>query len=196
HTELLATLNVPHPHSGQTISLNERQVMLLRERARGLEAKLREFIQFAEENDALGEKLHRLALALMRARSLEAALAALYLNLHEEFAVPHTAVRIWDGGIPLALPEFAAVSPDIRALADGLSAPRCGSEVLPEVRAWFGEAGGHLRSFALAPLRDGGVRGLLVLASEDAARFYPEMGTLYLAWLAELAAAAVGRFVA
>jgi hypothetical protein len=36
--------------------------------------------------------------------------------------------------------------------------------------------------------------GLLVLASEDPQRFYPEMGTLYLARIGEMAGAALGRF--
>jgi len=33
------------------------------------------------------------------------------------------------------------------------------------------------------------------MASEDAKRFYPEMGTLYLNWLGELTSAALSRFV-
>ena len=195
HAELLNTLSVPHPYSGQTISLGERQVMLLRDRARGLEQKLREFIQFAEENDAIGEKLHKLALGLMRARSLNAVLAALYLGLHEDFAVPHACVRLWTARATLDMVEFALVSNALQQLVDGLTAPRCGHEAPEEVRAWFGETGPHLRSFAIAPIRETEVKGVLVLASEDATRFYPEMGTLYLSWLAELAGAAVSRFM-
>ena len=53
HPELLAEITVPHPYSGQAISLGERQVLALRDKSRGLEIKLREFIQFAEENDAI-----------------------------------------------------------------------------------------------------------------------------------------------
>ncbi len=195
HAELLNILSVPHPYSGQTISLGERQVMLLRDRARSLEMKLKEFIQFAEENDAISEKLHKLALGLMRARSLDAVLAALYLSLREDFSVPHACLRLWTGqGTPDRV-EFAAVSDALMQLVAGLSAPRCGPEAPEEVRAWFGDAGPHLRSFALAPMREPEVTGVLVLASEDAARFYPEMGTLYLTWLADLAAAAISRFM-
>lgn len=195
HAELLNTLSVPHPYSGQTISLGERQVMLLRDRARGLEAKLREFIQFAEENDAIGEKLHKLALGLMRARSLDAVFAALYLVLREDFAVPHACLRLWTDRAAPDMLEFAAVSDALQRLAGGLSVPRCGHEAPEEARAWFGETAPHLRSFAFAPIRESAVQGVLVLASEDATRFYPEMGTLYLSWLAELAGAAVSRFM-
>ena len=194
HPELLADITVPHPYSGQAISLSERQLLALRDKSRGLEIKLREFIQFAEENDAIGDKLHKLSLGLMRAKTLEAALQSLYLGLSESFAVPHSAVRIWTANAP-DMPEFAKVSVDIQVLGEGLSQPQCGSEVPDEVRAWFGEGGAHQKSFALAPLKEGNLTGLMVLASEDSKRFYPEMGTLYLTWLAELAGAACARFV-
>ena len=60
-----------------------------------------------------------------------------------------------------------------------------------EVDHWFGEAAPRLKSFALIPLKRNKVFGLLVFASEDATRFYPEMGTLYLQRLSELASVAL-----
>ena len=60
----------------------------------------------------------------------------------------------------------------------------------------FGEAGAHLRSFSVIPLRDTETFGLLALASEDAQRFYPEVGTLYLTRLGELVGAAIKRYAA
>jgi len=194
HPELLTEITVPHPYSGQAISLGERQVLALRDKSRGLEIKLREFIQFAEENDAIGDKLHKLSLGLMRAKTLDAALQSFYLGLSESFSVPHTAVRIWTANAP-DMPEFAKVSVDIQVLVEGLNQPQCGPDVPEEVRAWFGEVGAHQKSFALAPLKEGSLTGLMVLASEDNKRFYPEMGTLYLTWLAQLAGAACARFV-
>jgi len=191
--EVLAKLNVPHPHGGQAISIGERQLMLLRDRNRNLENKLKEFIQFAEENDSIGDKMHKLSLGLMRAKALPAVLESLYLNLTDQFAIPHVALRIWSVGYEL--PEFDPVSQDIHILAAGLAQPQCGPEAPQEVRGWFGEAGSHLASFALTPLKDANVEGMLVMASEDAKRFYPEMGTLYLTWLGALTSAAISRFV-
>ncbi|HNQ05491.1 MAG TPA: DUF484 family protein [Thiobacillaceae bacterium] len=194
HPELLTEIRVPHPYSGQAISLGERQVLALRDKSRNLELKLREFIRFAEENDALGDKLHKLALDLMRARSLEAVFQSLYLSLSDSFAVPHATLRVW-ADQDHALPEFASVSPEARVLMAGLSQPQCGTEVPDEVRAWLGAAAPHQKSFALAPLREDSLNGLVVLASEDPKRFYPEMGTLYLTWLAQLTGAAISRFL-
>ena len=56
---------------------------------------------------------------------------------------------------------------------------------------WFGEAAEHVRSMALIPLGQTSVFGLLALGSEDAKRFFPEMGTLYLRRIGELCAAGV-----
>ena len=58
--------------------------------------------------------------------------------------------------------------------------------------SWFGESAPHVRSVALMPLRrQTQVVGLLALGSEEPERFYPEMGTLYLGRIGELAAAAL-----
>lgn len=192
-TELLTQLNVPHPHGGQAISIGERQVILLRERARNLETKLKELIQFAEENDAIGDKMHRLSLALMRGKTLPATLEGLYFALDKDFAIPRTAIRVW-GAEASGLDEFSPVSEDMQALAGTLLHPQCGGHVPDEARAWFGEAGPRLRSFAMTRLRDGAIEGLMILASEEPQRFYPEMGTLYLNWLSELVGAAISRY--
>jgi uncharacterized protein YigA (DUF484 family) len=82
---MLTEITVPHPYSNQAISLGERQVLALRDKSRGLELKLREFIQFAEENDAIGDKLHKVALDLMHARSLEAVFQSLATESVGEF---------------------------------------------------------------------------------------------------------------
>ena len=194
--ELLTDITVPHPFGGQAISLGERQVIALREKARDLDSRLRDLIRFAEENDAIGDKLQKLSLALMRAKTLEAVLQSFYLGLSESFTVPHAVMRIWtDHALELSGPEFSDVSADIQVLVEGLNQPQCGPDVPEEVRGWFGGVGAHQKSFAMAPLKEGGLNGLMVLASEDSRRFYPEMGTLYLTWLSDLAAAACARFV-
>src|SRR5258708_20121449 len=64
--QLLESIYVPHPHGGRAIPLTERQIISLREKLRLLESKLSEFVRFGEDNDAIGEKVHRLSLALAR----------------------------------------------------------------------------------------------------------------------------------
>ena len=194
YADLLAQIELSHPHDGRAIPLAERPLLQLRERNRLLESKLHELVSFGEENDAISERLHDATLAMIRARSLEDLLAGLYLNLREGFSVPHVALRLW-GGEGGQAPEFSAVSEETRVFAASLTAPYCSPKPMFDSLAWFGEGVGELHSFAYVALHANGTAGLLALASEDAKRFYPEMGTLYLKRLGELLAASVGRFV-
>ncbi|MEP7068421.1 MAG: DUF484 family protein [Usitatibacter sp.] len=197
NVEILTNLQIPHPHGGRAVSIGERQLLALREKSKILEDKLHELIQFGEENDALGEKVHRLACRLIEAPSLDAVLDTLYLDLLDHFAVPHVAVRLWN--VAEENPdtkEFGAVAAEMRQFVEKMTAPYCGQHAVYESQAWFGEAAAHLKSFALVPLvRDGLAFGVVALASEDPRRFYPEMGTLYLARIGELVSHALWRFV-
>lgn len=200
YAELLAQIYIPHPHGGRAIPIAERQILTLREKSKMLEGKLAELIQFGEENDAIGAKMQRLCLALVATGDMQGMLQALYYNLREDFAVPHAAVRIWrsDAGAGAGEgPEFTPVSDELRQYAVGLEHPFCGPSGNVEVASWFGEAASQVRSVACMPLRDGSTAcfGMLALASEDILRFYPEMGTLYLERLGELASAALRRHV-
>ncbi len=194
HPDLLARIEVPHPHGGQAIPLSDRQVLGLREKTRALEGKLSELIQFGEENDVISERVHRLGVAMLAARTLPTLLHELYFNLREDFAVPHAGLRVWRGAGDGA--EFEPVSDALRAYAAELDAPFCGPNANFEAVGWFGEAAPHVRSVAFMPLRElDQTFGMLVLASEDLLRFYPEMGTLYLKRIGEMASAALLRFV-
>ena len=197
HVDLLMNLQIPHPHGGRAVSIGERQLVAVREKAKLLEDKLRELIQFGEENDAVSSKVHRLSCRLIEATSLDAALDTLYLDLLDHFAVPHVAVRLWS--VAEENPdtkEFAAVAGEVREFVEKMGTPYTGHHAVYESQAWFGEAAPHLKSFALVQLqRDGLTYGVVALASEDPKRFYPEMGTLYLARIGELMSHALWRFL-
>lgn len=190
YAEMLAEIQIPHPHGGRAIPISERQILSLREKARRLEAKLGELIRFGEQNDAITDKLHRMTIALVGARDVAGVLHVLGFNLREDFAVPHVAVRVWGD---FAQGDAAAASEEARTFAEGLNGPYCSAHAMADTLTWFGDAASHLRSFAYVPLRSDQTFGLLALASEDPQRFYPEMGTLYLRRLGEIAAAALLR---
>ena len=196
HAETLAEIYIAHPHGGRAISIAERQILTLRDRAKQLEGKLREVIQFGEENDAISEKVHRISLSLIASQDMRALLSSVYLSLREDFAVPHVALRVWGGNGHADLPEFASVSEVSREFAASLTHPYCSAHAMVDTAGLFGEASAHLKSFSYMPLRNGETFGLLALASEDAQRFYPEMGTLYLKRLAELVGAGIAHHVA
>ena len=195
HTELLADLHIPHPHDNRVISINERQIVSLREKNQALQNQLLELIGFGEENDAIGEKMHRLCIALLNISSMGELLDELKFSLHEDFATPHVALRLWNISCDdTAHTEFTTTSEDIRTIAKSLSQPYCGNHIADEIKNWFGEEAESPSSFTMIPLNTTQSIGLLVLASPDSERFYSEMGTLHLKRLGDLISAALARY--
>jgi uncharacterized protein YigA (DUF484 family) len=194
YAETLALVTLPDPHSGRAISITEKQLFNLRDKVRALEAKLADLIGFGEENDSISEKVHGLAVALISATDQASVVRALYSHLGGAFAVPHVTLRLWGAGQGDGH-EFDAIADTVKAFASSLSRPYCGTVTGQESLAWFGDNATHLRSMTQVPLREsGGVCfGLLVMASEEAHRFYPELGTLYLERIGEMASAALLR---
>jgi uncharacterized protein len=191
HPELLESIHVPHPYGGRAIPLAERQTVALREKVKLLEGRLAELIHFGEENDAISEKVHRLAVALAAARDFPALAQSLYFHLREDFAVPHVALRVWGKSVPVDFEEAGVVEEAQRRHGESMGAPQCGPAAANPFVPWFRAAAEHVRSVALVPLGQTAVFGLLALGSEDPQRFYPEMGTLYLRRIGELCAAGV-----
>lgn len=177
HAEMLSQINLPHPHGGRTISLSERQLLTLRERVKELEKKLHELLEYAKENDALQLKVHQFNCSLFGAHNSAMLQDKVIHNLTDIFDIPHAALRLWQDEPPTS---------ELLAFTDEHPLPVCLPHSVHDTQSWFGEAAEHLRSFAYLPLRTNGQSiGLLILASEDKERFYPEMGTLFLQRIAE-----------
>jgi hypothetical protein len=183
YAQMLSEVTIPHPYGGRTISLSERQMLTLRERVKELEKKLHELVEFAKENDALQNKLHQFTLALFGAHELASLQSVVLRNLRDIFAVPHAAVHLWKEQPP---------SVEVLAFADEHALPVCVHHAVFDTASWFGEAESHLRSFAYVPLRaNNQTIGMLIIASEDQQRFYPEMGTIFLQRIAEIVGTAL-----
>jgi hypothetical protein len=197
YADLLTLVTLPDPHSGRAISITEKQLFNLRDKVRTLEAKLVELISFGEENDVISDKVHGLAVALIAAGDLAGVVRALYSHLGGAFAVPHVTLRLWGIGSGDGH-EFAAVADGVKDFAARLQQPYCGTTKEQQALEWFGDAAADLRSMTQLPLRDatGNCFGLLVMASDEADRFYPELGTLYLERIGAMAAAALLRVAA
>jgi len=191
YAEMMAEIHIPHPHGGRTIPISERQILTLREKSKQLEGKLREIIQFGEDNDAISEKMHRITLALLAAKDIAGVVHVTDFNLREDFLVPHIALRVWRGSGDLSL--FTPSSEATRAFAGSLAHPHCSAQAAADTAELFGDAAPALKSFAYISMRDSETFGLLALASEDVHRFYPEMGTLFLSRLGDIIAAALAR---
>ncbi len=189
YTDVLALMTLPDPHTGRAISITEKQLFTLRDKVRTLEAKLAELITFGNENDVISSKVHDLAVALLGAQDEATLMHLIDAHLRGAFLVPHVALRVWN--LPNSL--LVAGTETTQAFAASLKRPLCGPAAEQESVTWFGEAAAHLRSMAQVPLRDahGVCVGLLVMASEEAHRFYPTLGTLYLERIGEMVAVAL-----
>ncbi len=194
HAELLASIRLTSPHGQRAISLQERQMEMLRERIKGLEQKIVEMIRNSQENIAIADRLHRWTRAVMLAARPDDVPEVLLAELRREFLVPQAALRIW-GAAPAhaGLPQAQPVSDDLKSLASSLALPYCGLNSGFEAAQWLDDAL-TVTSIALIPLRVGASAfGLLVLGSPDPTRYGTDMGTDFLIRIGEIASAGLAR---
>jgi uncharacterized protein YigA (DUF484 family) len=194
HAELLATVQITSPHGQRAVSLQERQMEMLRERIKGLELKIVEMIRHGQENVTLAERLHRWTRALLLTAEPAALPAVLLEALQHEFLIPQAAIRLWQVDAALAdQPWAVAVSDDVRSFTDSLTVPYCGVNSGFEAVGWLADPS-TVMSLAMIPLRRGDTSfGLLVLGSPDPTRYAAEMGTEFLMRIGEVASASLER---
>jgi uncharacterized protein YigA (DUF484 family) len=197
HADLLASVHLISPHSRRTVSLQERQAEMLREKIRMVEGRIMDMIRHGNDNLNLSDKLLRWARDLFLVQEPVALPELIASTIQVQFSVPQVAIRVWG-----VAPEFAAapfaqgVSDDARLFATSLREPFCGVNSGFEATSWLAQPA-QATSLAMLPLRpvDAGntapAFGMLVLASPDAQRFTSTMGTDFLARIAELASAAL-----
>lgn len=195
---LLASVQLGSPHSGRAISLQERQVELLRRKIHDLELRLAAMLRLGRDNVGIADKLLGLFQVLLSARSQQDLPCLLLSELERRFQLPQVALRLWDLAPEFADLEQAAASAastsGAAALPDRLY---CGPQAGQAALAWLAQPEA-VQSVALLPLRplaDAPPFGLLVLASDDPQRFQPSMDTDFLRHLAELAGAALSRLL-
>lgn len=186
-------LKPAHAHERGVFSLSERLMLDLKDHNRQLENRLQQLIQHGETNDQTVERMHALALALLRARSAAATVEAAVLCFEQTFGLTHAALRLWHPAAALRAPAFSTDNEIVRAQAEKLARPYCGPYVNDTIMGWFPPTP-VLQSFAQVPLSAPGNTqpfGLLVLASDDAHRFTLDMQTHYLSLMGELVSTAL-----
>lgn len=200
HAEILAALKVPHPETGMAISLVERQVQVLREQNHRLEQQLRELVSIARENDVLGERLHRFSQAMIDASSIDDVLNTAQDLLRQEFKLDHVVIRFAGqahdavGRPELSDEQDSLLTSLLRQFVRGK--PISGGTYDDKMMTYlFGPAASEVKSTAMIALGGEDPRGVLCLGSQDALRFHPEMGTVYLVRLGELLMGALQRYV-
>ena len=202
HAELLGAVQLTSPHGQRAVSLQERQMEMLRERIKGLEMKIVEMIRNSQENVAIADRLHRYTRTILLTGEAAELPGRMVASLKHEFLIPQAAIRLWGvdaehNGAVYAEPA----SDDVKSFASSLTLPYCGVNAGFEAGEWLDDAS-TVMSMAMIPLRSGfsekggekdGAFGLLVLGSPDPTRYAAEMGTEFLMRIGEMSSAALTR---
>ncbi len=193
HADIFADLRVPHPHEARAISLGERQIMVLRAKAKDLEWKLSGLVNNASGNEKITRTLTAWCARMLAEPDAGKLPELVVRHLADLFGLPDTTLRLW--GIDTRLPDNITddVSDETKQWVESLRTPYCGPAKDSLVASWLGP---DIQSIAAVPLRRpeaGALLGVLVFGAADGERFTPDMGTAFLEILGELAGAALTR---
>lgn len=202
HGDLLSSLRLPHV-SGAAVSLVERQVSVLRQKDLKLERKLKELIDVARVNDALGTKMHQLTLHLMAASGISETLEAIEAALRTGFNADLSVLVLFGDPDAFADVKVGRFFKPVKRETEALKAfatflkgngPRCGQVRDSQRDFLFGKETDEVGSAALIPLGKKSEIGFLAIGSADADRFHPGMSLDFLSRLGSLVAEALKRY--
>ena len=190
HAELLGMIKLSSPLLGRAVSLQERQIEVVRDKHRQLELRLAELMRIGQENSIAFDKFKQWTNDLLLARNDVDLPHILITSLQSIFSVPHASLRLWDVAEEFNHAWFAApTSETIRLFTSSLSAPFCGLNDDFEAAGWIDAP---ITSLAMLPLRTQNKSvGLLVLGSPEKDRYTSSMATDFLTQLGETASAAL-----
>ena len=199
HPDILSQLSVRHPQTGSAVSLVEKQVQVLRQRNRKLERQLKSLVDVARQNDKVVERIHQLALKLVRSRTLPGVSVVIEASLREDFGADAARMVLFKRAPDTTDVRGSFIKRVDRDASEmscfenffAMSKPRAGRLSSEQCKVLFGELV-QMLSAALVPLGANAELGLLAIGSEDAERFNPTMSTEFLARIGDLVAQAVG----
>ncbi len=197
HEDLLDTLVIPHPHTGEAVSLLERLVQRQRDRQQQLSHQLEDMLKAARDSERVVVSLHHLAMELMTCDNLDDVVATCRDLLLSEFDADSVVMRLIGRGLSHDSSLYF-IDPDDRSLKQMSSLfqkrqPVCG-RLRPKQQIFlFGEDSASIKSAVLIPLFEAREMGVLALGSEQESRFHPGMGTLFISQLGALVSKALSR---
>jgi uncharacterized protein YigA (DUF484 family) len=192
HVGLLGQVRLSSPLTGKAVSLQERQMEVMRDKYKALELRMAELIRLAQDNATIANKFHAWTQGLLKARQPSDMPSAVINGLRDGFAVPQVTLRLWNiAGSHDGAWYVSGVSEDARLFAASLLAPYCGSNHDFEAVRWLDEPDSVV-STVILPLRsEGSAFGLLIMGSPDPERFTAHMATDFLIHIGETASAAL-----
>jgi len=202
HQTVLSKMQLPHA-SGGTVSLVERQISLLRQKDLKLGRQLKNLIRVARDNDVIAAKIHELSLQLMAKSTLETTIVATEEAVRSGFGADQAVLVLFRDPDSFADINAGRFFVPIRRDDDNMkpfatflngNGPRCGQARDSQMQFLFRDAAQEIGSVALVPLGDKAEIGFLVIGSNEADRFRPDMSIDFLARVGDLVAVALKRF--
>jgi uncharacterized protein YigA (DUF484 family) len=166
HADLLADIQLKNPHGDRAISLQERQLGVLRQQNQALNQRLSDMLRFGSQNDKTQGLMIQWLSNLLSAKSEADVRVAISSGLAKIFDIEQVE------------------------LLDGEHDNFCGSadQVSDAVKAHLNEEMKSLAVVNLSPLKV-----QILLASRNVEKFTSDMGRVYLDQIGELALAALTR---
>jgi uncharacterized protein len=193
NASFLADIKLPSPHGTGTISLAERQQLAQRDKINALESNFAELVLNARDNDAIANKIHAFNVELHKAKNFDAIEQLVSALLPEHFDLSDTCLRVWAQPLDTSTHAnlvFSAMPEETKTWIAAQLQAYCGKPPAIVADDWFIEPA---ESLAIIPLRAANTIGFLALASDDANRFFAEMGTDFLSKIGEILSAALSR---
>ncbi|MGO3741602.1 DUF484 family protein [Kerstersia sp.] len=220
--DLFSTITVPHPRLPHVIPLGERQNLVLRERLQAQELALNELRHQAARNEHISAQLHAWLASLLAEPDARQLGPRFVQGLAREFNLQSVTLLAWQPQLHvIAGPGGVNCSSEpmlddnllqaLRQYTAAQSRPTCcatstaNQALAPLLAALSGEAAPPAGSLAVVPLHalhqhdDGSTEeaalttGLLILADNSRDRYVPNMDTLFLERIAQLAGATLSR---
>lgn len=198
HSSLLNNLRLPHSAGGPTVSLVERQILLLRQKNLKLESKLKDLVDIARSNDALAARIHSLAMLMLAAPDQAGVIKVLEEQLRVSFNADRAILVVFEAPADASAAgrflrvigrDDAQIAP-FRTFMQS-NAPRCGQIRDTQRDFLFGPDNIEIGSAALVPLGAHAEMGFLAIGSRDSGHFHPGMSIDFLTRLGELVSCAL-----
>jgi len=190
---LLADLTLPHQR-GESISLVERQVSILRERNMEMRHRLTALIDNARINDGLFEKTKRLILSLIEAQDINDFIDALMHSFSSDFEIPHTVLVLFSEHInedQLSTKSNVLLAPfseSQQVLGTIISNNQtvCGQLDTGEQGFVFRDKASEIGSTAITPITSSQPLGVLAVGNSDPDYYRSSMNTLFLSYIGDV----------
>ncbi len=193
---LLGRLELPHIVGSNTVSLQAKQVLALREQVLMHEAQLEKLLANARNSEAITKGMHTLTLSMLAQRTVSGLPLAGQEALGHVFGLQDSAYRLW-GTEPLyaKLACNQVVSGDIKVFADSLKQPYCGPADDFAALQWLQRPVASVAMLALRVTPNAKAFGLMVIGSQNPKHFSPDKSTDLLAQLGQVFSASLGRML-